>query len=364
MDRLDDLEAQSIFIFREAYARLKLAAARRFLGRLIADVRGVQEDSPFARAIGEIIDAWAIEAGVMYEPAATRTLPVEGATKLAALPKWITFLLSFDIDYRKRRLQFLIEGQNRLYQRLGSDRFVDLTPAAVDRLKRKLYDCVEVLERRRAAASLNAASRNLIDNIFRVAPSSAEIRELSAFATSFAARHMDRLTRLVDNIGADIDLKATTRHLDVLLTDAEDLAHPAHRDEVLVNYLGFPFWDVLTFPVMSWREAGEFNEIRVDRISPQDATGIERLGDFRLKGTAINQFAAFFSRAFRENDYLLGRLHAFDRLIDIVCDAAGAEQQAAAIKAKGFRRILDVEEPHLPTCKDMIAKMRAALAGT
>ena len=132
-----------------------------------------------------------------------------------------------------------------------------------------------------------------------------------------------------------------------------------------MNYLGFPFWDTLTFPVLPWREAGEFNEIRVDRISAQDATGIERLGPFRLKGTAFNQFAAFLSRPYRENDYLLGRLHAVDRLIDIVGDAAGADAQGraaiAALKRNAILRILDVEEPHLPTCKKMIAELRAAL---
>ena len=119
------------------------------------------------------------------------------------------------------------------------------------------------------------------------------------------------------------------------------------------------------FPVLPWREAGEFNEIRVDRISAQDATGIERLGAFRLKGTAFNQFAAFLSRPYRENDYLLGRLHAVDRLIDIVCDAAGPDAQSqaavAALKRNAVLRILDVEEPHLPTCKKMIAELRAAL---
>ncbi len=132
-----------------------------------------------------------------------------------------------------------------------------------------------------------------------------------------------------------------------------------------MNYLGFPFWDVLTFPVLPWQEAGEFNEIRVDRISAQDATGIERLGTFRLKGAAFNQFAAFLSRAYRENDYLLGRLHAVDRLIDIVCDAAGPDAQSraavAALKRNAVLRILDVEEPHLPTCEKMIAELRAAL---
>ena len=95
---------------------------------------------------------------------------------------------------------------------------------------------------------------------------------------------------------------------------------------MLVNYLGFPFWDVLTFPMTSAREVGELNEILVDRISPQDTRslkGFEGIGS--LKGIGFAHFAAFLSRAYRENDYLLGRLHAIDRLIDIVCDAAGPE---------------------------------------
>jgi hypothetical protein len=33
----------------------------------------------------------------------------------------------------------------------------------------------------------------------------------------------------------------------------------------LVNYLGFPFWDVLTFSVTTGRDAGELHEILVDR---------------------------------------------------------------------------------------------------
>ena len=36
-----------------------------------------------------------------------------------------------------------------------------------------------------------------------------------------------------------------------------------------------------------------------------------------LKGIQFNSFGAFFSRAYRENDYLWGRLHGADRLIDI-----------------------------------------------
>jgi len=231
--------------------------------------------------------------------------------------------------------------------------------------KRKFYECHEALERREAATSLNVATRNLVEDIFRMAPSPTEVREIGKYAQSFAAGHKNQIDLLIERLGLDIDLKASTRDIDVLVAETEGWPLPAMR-AMLVNYLGFPFWDVLTFPVMPWRETGEFNEIRVDRISAQDAIGINRLGTFRLMGAAFNQFAAFLSRAYRENDYLLGRLHAIDRLIDIVSDTAGAEfltrSDVAALKKQGFLRILDAEQPHLPTCEMMIAKLRAALA--
>lgn len=348
----------------EAYVRLKLASALSFVSKLIMDIRGVRPGSPFAHAIAEVVDAWAVQAGVTYEPTDSRSLHAETATDSEFASKWVAFLLTFDVDYRKRRLHFLIEGQNRLYQLLGSRGFEDLDAVAVDRLKRKFYEAIETLERRDAVASLNAITGDMVEDIFRSAPSPSEFRQIAKYAQSFVARHKDQLDLLIEQLGLDIDLKTSTRDIDALLSETEGWP-PGGLHEVLVNYLGFPFWDVLTFPVLRWREAGEFNEIRIDRISAQDATGIERLGAFRLKGTTFNQFAAFLSRAFRENDYLLGRLHAVDRLIDIVCDAASPDSLSqvavAALKKNAIIRILDAEEPHLSTCKHMIAELRATV---
>ena len=346
----------------EAYVRLKLASVRSFLAGLIMEIHGVHPGSPFARAIAEIVDGWAECAGVTYAPVDARL--AQGANAAEPVPGWIAFLLAFDVDYRRRRLHFLIEGQNRLYQKLGGPGFEALDPAAVDGLKRWLYDCIEALEQRVAAAAGDAQTRSLVAAIFAAEPAPAEVKDIAAYARSFATTHREPLDRLVARIGEIVDLQASTRDVDVLLADIEGWP-PRALNEVLVNYLGFPFWDVLTLPVMPWREAGEFNEIRVDRISAQDAAGIAQLGAFPLKGAAFNQFAAFLSRAFRENDYLLGRLHAADRLIDIVCDAAGADaltpDEIAAHKRNAVLRILAAEEPHLPTCGAMIAQLRTAL---
>src|SRR5215813_7451901 len=115
--------------------------------------------------------------------------PAQSATGAEAPPGWITFLLTLDVDYRRRRLHFLIEGQNRLYQMLGSPGFENLDPAAVDGLKRWFYDCVEALEKRVAAAVDDGETRNLAEAIFQAAPSAAEVKDIAAYARAFAEAH-------------------------------------------------------------------------------------------------------------------------------------------------------------------------------
>jgi len=106
---------------------------------------------------------------------------------------------------------------------------------------------------------------------------------------------------------------------------ADALPLPARR-ELIEHYIGFAVWDVLTFSITNWRDLDEFDEIRVDRVSPDDAQTL-RKGDAAatLRGVKFYHFGAFFSLAYRENDYLWGRLHAAERLIDIVLDAARIE---------------------------------------
>jgi patatin-related protein len=350
----------------EGYVRLKLASVRAFVAQLIVKLRGVPVQSPLSRVVSEIVDVWARRRRLVYEKAEEVTLqhemPIEG------LPRWAKFLLAFDVSYRERRLHFLIEGQNRLYQLLDRASFQGLDPLVVDRLKRAFYAKLDALRRRAGATFYSGKTGELVAQIFPDAPSAGEIRNLQAFANEFVDRRAGELDRLTDRLSAEIDLNASTRDIDELLAALEpDQWHPDARREVLVNYLGFPFWDVLSFPVTSAREMGEFNEILIDRISPQDARSLKGFdGAASLKGVGFGHFAAFLSRAYRENDYLLGRLHALDRLIDIICDSAAVDANdgidVLGLKKKGFARILDSEEPHLPQSADLIAALRRCIA--
>jgi hypothetical protein len=352
----------------EGYVGLKLASARAFVSQLITTIRGVPADSPFARAIGEVIEAWAARAETGNGHSESGSFRSEAAQGLQAARGWINLLLAFDIDYRKRRLHFMIEGQNRLYAMLDADSFKSMDAGPVDRLKRKFYESLDALQQRENLDQFDQTIRDLVAEIFPLPPTAVELKDIAGYAKAAAERHGCQIDVLIKRLAAIIDLDTSTHDLDALLAETFGEGWPrAASHEVLINYLGFPFWDLLTFPVMSWRQIGEFNELLVDRISVHEARALKTLARAqKLKGIAFEHSAAFLSRAFRENDYLLGRLHALDRLIDIVCDSAGAdvwsEPDRLALKKRGFIQILDAEAPHLPNSGDLIADLREGIA--
>jgi patatin-related protein len=351
----------------QAYVRLKLASVRAFGAELIVKLRGLPARSPLARLVAEIIEAWAVRRGIVFESTERGGLEFE-AQDGGTSPPWVNYLMAFDVKYRQRRMQFLIEGQNRLYQLIDQERFGGFDPQVVDGLKRQLYDRLDQLRRRENADFYSAEVRKLVADTFPEAPSVGQVEHIESYASSFAAEHSGRLDLLIEQLGAEIDLNSSTRDLDELLASL-DLAqwHPEAHREVLINYLGFPFWDVLTFPMTSARQMGELREILIDRISPRDARTLKGYDAIEnLKGIGFGHFAAFLSRSYRENDYLLGRLHALDRLIDIVCDAAGLDltQQSIdvlALKKRGFAWILDREEKNLARSRELIEVLRRSI---
>ncbi len=103
---------------------------------------------------------------------------------------------------------------------------------------------------------------------------------------------------MVDQLAAEINLNSSTDSIDMLLASIDpEQWHPDARRDVLVNYLGFPFWDVLTFPLMTWREVGEFNKILIDRISPQDAGTLAEFGGSTASKALVLGVLRRFSRA-------------------------------------------------------------------
>jgi len=159
---------------------------------------------------------------------------------------------------------------------------------------------------------------------------------------------------------AAMDALSRARNLEKIDEEADEaLAHafsvfPRNlRRRLLLNYLGFPFYDIATLALVGGEGQDEFNPVLVDRISPDDAASIREGGaEATLKGIQFNNFGAFFSRAYRENDYLWGRLHGAERMVDIVVSALPQGQTLApgrvtAIKTQLFRNILAAERDRL-----------------
>src|SRR4029453_8554390 len=172
----------------QAYVRLKLASVRAFGAQLIVKLRGIPAQSPLSRVVADIIDAWALRKGIVYERADSEALEFT-AKGPDHLPAWVGYLLAFDVKYRERRLHFLIEGQNRLYDKVGEARFSGLDPVVVDHLKREFYGRVDAPGRRDGAAFYSEDTRQLVEEMFPTEPSPGEMRNLHAYAQSFVDRH-------------------------------------------------------------------------------------------------------------------------------------------------------------------------------
>jgi hypothetical protein len=351
--------------------RLKLDGARAYVARLLSAICHRSEDSPQSLAFNAIVDAWAERRGIVYSDQDVghrlgRLVERIVGRSTDAAPPWIAFLLAFDVDFRRRRLIFLIQGLNRLYGLFADERPGE-RHRQVDALKRELYRCLDRLRRYETPEFHSKMTCEELQGLFAGWQPAADPNAIREHALEFAQRHEGALTRLIDRAAAQISLDSATHEVDTLLAELDmTLWELPARRELLVNYIGFPFWDILTLSVTSWRDLGEFDEIRVDRISPEDARTVAR-GGHDLKGTAFLHFGAFFSRAFRENDYLLGRLQAIDRLIDIVCDSAGREALAGvdvdAIRRRAFEHVLRGEEAHLPHVPALVRELRAELCG-
>ncbi|MDP6564780.1 MAG: patatin-like protein [Alphaproteobacteria bacterium] len=325
----------------DGYLRLRIDATCDQLAAILARAGGAPLDEGRTQSLASRLRAWAQGAGIYPDPKASTGN--EASTE---------FLRGLDLDYRARRLRFVVRGLNQMYARLRQPEFTGEGPIGIelDAIKGSIYDVLERLRRFGDASFLTAQARALAGD-------------------ALAERHVD-FAELLRLTAADLRLDEIGRAIDEILglTALAKLPRAAQR-ELQTSFLGFAFWDVLAFTVTSWRDVGEFDEIRVDRISPDDANGIRGGGASEiLKGVGLGHFAAFFSRRHRENDYLWGRLHAAERLIDIVVDCARLEGAAedldpTAVKRRAFLTILDAEAPQLGLSGGLIDDLRREIGG-
>ena len=253
-----------------------------------------------------------------------------GPTKLAA-----EFFRQHDLGFRVRRLRSLAR---QLAEDL--DRANPADHDVMETVHDVIYDCLSLY-----------IERETIDYLG------------DEFATA-AEQAVEKPGLMLEILARTRDLTAADAIVDAKLAEALVMVPKTEKRSMLLSFLGFPFYDIATLPLLQGEGLDEFDPIKVDRISPEDAKTIRKGGvAATLKGIEFNNFGAFFSRSYRENDYLWGRLHGADRMIDIMLSTLPETKRPDAdtvldFKKTIFRKIVDEEEPRLTKIKPLMASLR------
>lgn len=258
------------------------------------------------------------------------------AIKGGASMEAVAFFRDHDLGYRIRRLRHLARRLSEDWDDIDSEH-----PRAREDARDAVYRALGLYFEREGAAFLGQDFLPLARKVFEdPAPVLATMAEKRGLA--------------------DLDVQAEG----LLLAALQPLPHELRR-RILLTYLGFPFYDTATLPLLRGENINELDPAKVDRISPNDCPSIRAGGAAEtLRGVEFYNFGAFFSRAYRENDYLWGRLHGAERMIDLVASALPAgsivePDELIALKREAFLTILEEEEARLQADPNLIERIRA-----
>ncbi len=349
-------------IVYDAWMRALIFEALDFVVRIITAACQYTADSPEARRVQEAIEAWARQEGIIAE---SYRMPEHLYSNLD-LPLFARMILDFGLIYKKRRLNFVLHEINELYPDLSSAS--GTASADLDLLKIKIHKCVSDLA---VYDDLDFLSRHALNTCRGIFMGEGEDgRGLTAEALEADPEACAEISRLVERLAQECDMARTVDNVDAVLVSPQVQNLPEQsRIAILTGYLGYFFWDIILRPTASALslEAGPIEEILVDRISPEDASSIV-LDDGKpvLLGSSFAGFGGFLGRAVRENDYLWGRLHAVDRLFDILLSTVPANLREGlavdALKKRAFERVLEEEGQRLELVPELIARISEAVS--
>jgi patatin-related protein len=252
-----------------------------------------------------------------------------------------SFLDRFDVTFRIRRLQFVIRRINQHDEVTALD---DQSSAALDDFKERAYGFLERLQKLRRGQYLDAGLVTTLSGAAQSLP-----------LPTGAARD------LLKTIFNALALPEFDREFDAALWEScQRVTDDALRDAMISDYVGFPIYDVLLMSTAALEgEPDPLTPIRVERISPADSDSLRSVFG-GLKCRDFMGFLGFFNRAYREHDYLWGRLNAADRLVDMLVRASGnAIEDPAAMRRQLFSTIVDRERQRLYRCDDELARLDA-----
>lgn len=306
------------------YAQVKFSGVVAMLGRLIFDAApelSLANAEPIRQRLFAHLQANGIDRAMGLRDSRS--------------PAMIQFFRAHDLAFRIRRLRLL--ARQVTFER-GSDEGV--TEHDRDEARTAIYAALAIYIDREPVSALGEDFPALARTLFE---------DPAAALGHIAAKHA---------------LVETDAMVDELMAEAMGQMPAPLRRRMLLAYLGFPFYDTVTLPLLRGEGLTEFDPVLVDRISPEDCHAVRRGGASEtLRGTEFYNFGAFFSRAYRENDYLWGRLQGAERMIDLIASTLSDEHALPERDLRQFRRdaflaILDEEETRLRADPTLVAGVR------
>jgi patatin-related protein len=361
---------------RGTYLRLRVRSAVEGLAFAVAKALWFPIDSNERRFVTAALRRWAAVAGLFEQDPDTAR---EQAQR--------DFLADLDIGYHERRVRFLIAAMNWWYRDLGD---LPLPREQLDDAKERLYEHVASLRAINATLAEDATVVDTVRRVFSPEEICSARGDDDAALDEFVARHAGRLDAVRDQAKSIVTgaLPPIEKELHETVLDIIGDWEPRESRALLTRYLGFPFWDILVFPLQDTSGVDERDHVEVYRMSPLDVDLLvppdknkkkrKKWKQEKLAGMRLFHFGAFFDRPGRERDYLWGRLDAAERLVKLLLDARPEPRTIASSSAPEvpevsrevlaaeckpvFEAILTDEVGHLPHARCLVKKLRKILA--
>lgn len=321
-----------------SYAKLKLNSVVDHLAETVNGICDFPVESNHARFVRYVFNRWATQGGLISQEGALSGTQIE-------------FLKNFDLMYSQRRIRFVIQQVNQLYEDKS-----DSAPSRADlnQVKQALYGFILQVREAQALLNADASLKTRIQNFFSEKTITDVFAQVSRnklgfddFVEKFVDAGAEPLSDLVDSIGEHYEQRLNSFRGD-LFAAFQSLTHnwaDAYKKKLMVRYLGFPYWDIMIYPLKLLSDVGELDEIEVIRMSPLETNYLSDEGTGKLQGVGVGHFKAFFKREYRENDYLWGRFDMAERAIRLIFGEVDgvSEQETRQLCKEAFEAIAEEE---------------------
>jgi patatin-related protein len=241
------------------------------------------------------------------------------------------FLLDFDLPYRLRRIDFVLQ---KLKELTGSDPELRGRAAAVARLSSPLPSAGEVRELRIQLVDLRdqlaGVELTLGQAIGKLGITNEDLESILDLPgdKAMAARARDLVEQQIEGFrlaaettrsAVETACKESREQVDAVLGAMRAEPGPAQdlRDALRFYFDAFEAYDLALFPLGFATSLAETNPVEIVRISPRDTDPLlpHARGRTALKGASLHHFGAFLDQGWREHDMVWGRLDAAECLI-------------------------------------------------